>query len=157
MTDEEQFNILKPCKYGTMLFNKNDSYVGKSYENYGEWKEGEVVLFKQIIREGQIVLDVGANIGQNTLFFSQAVGITGEVHAFEPQRLFFQTLCANVALNSIVNVYAHQAAVGAATGSIRVPVASPWQEEANFAALALRDYQSGEEVPLASLDSLDLP
>ena len=157
MAEQENYNVLKTCKYGPMLFNKNDSYVGKSYQNYGEWKEGEVLLFKQIIHDGQVILDVGANIGQHTLFFSQAVGTTGKVYAFEPQRLFFQTLCANVALHSMINVFTCQVAVGAATGSIKVPVAKPWQKEANFAALSLRDYQAGEDVPLISIDSLDLP
>ena len=57
----------------------------------------------------------------------------------------------------MVNVFTYQKAVGSTTGSIKVPVAGPWREEANFAALPLGDYQSGEDVPLISLDSLDLP
>jgi len=150
------FNRMKACRHGTVIFNRNDCYVGRSFELYGEFKELEVELFRQIVKEGQVVLDVGANIGQHTLFFSHAVGEQGRVYAFEPQRLFFQTLCGNMALNHIVNVFCVHAAVGAQAGKLNVPAANPRLAEFNFAALALKDYSWGEMTEMTTVDSLQL-
>jgi FkbM family methyltransferase len=82
------------------------------------------------------------------------------VLAFEPRRLLFQTLCANVALNSIVNVHCRAemlgetGALGEAAGTIRVPPLDPSAEK-NHCGLELGG-ASGEIVPVIPLDSLQL-
>ena len=118
-----EFNRFKACRHGTMLYNVNDAYVGKSFELYGEFSQGETELFGQILEPGNIVLEVGANIGAHTLFLAKAVGPQGAVLAFEPQRVVFQTLCANMALNSITNVRCQQAALGRGAGQPARPAA----------------------------------
>ena len=92
------FNALVRAKHGLMLFNKNDTYIGRSIGKYGEFSEGEIAIFDQLCRPGDIVVEVGANIGTHTLPIAKMVGVAGRVHAFEPQRIVFQTLCANMAL-----------------------------------------------------------
>jgi FkbM family methyltransferase len=84
------------------------------------------------------------------------VGNDGEVHAFEPQRIVFQTLCANLALNQCTNVFARQLAVGAQAGSIMVPPVQP-SLRGNFGGVSLGDFPGGESVAVITLDSLDLP
>ncbi|HZK98573.1 MAG TPA: FkbM family methyltransferase [Caulobacteraceae bacterium] len=108
------FNALAACRRGPMLYNRNDQYVGASLARYGEFSRGESDLFGQIVRPGATVVEGGANIGVHTVEFSQRVGPGGSVWAFEPQRIVFQTLCANLALNSCVNVRAFQAGLGVA-------------------------------------------
>ncbi len=115
------FNRLKQCRHGQMLYNIHDMYIGRSLDLYGEFSEGEIDLFRQVVRPGAVVLEIGANIGSHTIFLAAQVGAGGAVLAFEPQRVVFQTLCANLALGSHSNVYAFQQAVGAAAGSIVVP------------------------------------
>jgi hypothetical protein len=92
-----QINRVKQCRHGMMLYNVHDLYVGRSLDQYGEFSQGEIDLFGQILKPGQVVLDVGANIGAHTLWFAQTVGPSGTVLAFEPQRIVFQALCANLA------------------------------------------------------------
>ena len=99
-----KYNFLKETKDGTVLYNKNDTYVGKSIDTYGRYQLEELKLFDKYIQKGDIAIDVGANIGTHTLWLANKVGAEGFVYAFEPQRLLFQTLCANLALNSIQNV-----------------------------------------------------
>jgi FkbM family methyltransferase len=139
-----------------MLYNINDMYIGRSLDLYGEFSEGEVDLFRQIIRTGDIVLDVGANIGAHTLFLANALGLLGKVYAFEPQRVVFQTLCANMALNSVTNAYCYQVAVGDEPGTIAVPILNYCAED-NFGGLGLGNYTEGEVVEVITLDSLALP
>ena len=136
-----------------MLYNKNDMYIGKSFDLYGEFSEGEVDLFRRILRPGDTVVEAGANIGAHTIPIAKHVGPTGRVVAFEPQRIVFQTLCANVALNSLVNVDCRWAALGAEPGEIVVPCLSP-DNETNFGGLGLGAYTNGERVPVTTLDSL---
>lgn len=155
MAATDAFNKLQQCRHGQMLYNINDQYIGRSLDLYGEFSEGEIDLFKQLSKPGQVIVEVGANVGAHTVFLAQQVGITGRVLAYEPQRLVFQTLCANLALNNIANVLAFQQAVGAAQGEIVVPLLD-WRREQNFGGLALGQYQEGERVPMITIDSLNL-
>jgi FkbM family methyltransferase len=149
------FNELALCRHGPMLFNRHDRYIGASLRRYGEFSPGETRLFAQLVGPGATVVEVGANIGAHTVPLSRMVGPGGAVHAFEPQRLVFQTLCANLALNSCANVHAHHAAVGNADGEIAVPFLPP-DQLANFGGLSLLGASSGARVPLRTLDSLGL-
>jgi len=152
----QPFNRQKACRYGQMLYNPNDKYVGRSLDLYGEYSEGEVELFRQTLQPGSVVIEVGANMGALTLPLAQIVSKTGIVIAFEPQRIIYQTLCANLALNSVPNVYAFQQAIGAGPGAVFVP-ALDYTQENNFGGLALGNFETGERVPVASLDDFNFP
>ncbi len=149
------FNVVQACRHGKLIFNKNDIYIGKSLALYGEYSEGEVDLFRQIVHQGDTVLEVGANLGAHTLALAQLVGEGGCVHAFEPQRLVFQTLAGNLALNSVTNVFAYQKAVGEAPGRIMVPVLD-YRREVNWGGLELGGWEQGEAVEQITIDSLSL-
>lgn len=153
--EPEPFNVLTEARYGTMLYNKHDAFVGRSFELYGEFSEGEVEVFRQLVRPGMVVLDIGANIGAHTVFFARAVGASGVVHAFEPQRIVNQALAANVALNSLTNVHCHQAILGARQGTLLVPPID-YRQANNFGGLELGGWQSGEPVQLLRLDDLGI-
>jgi FkbM family methyltransferase len=147
---------LMPCRYGVMLFHPHDAYVGRSLELYGEFSEGEPELFRQLIKAGDIVLDVGANIGAHTLFFARQVSPTGQVLAFEPQRMLYYVLCGNLALNDVTNVACHQSAVGATADEVLVP-AVDYTRPGNFGQVMPRRDASGERVPVVTIDGLALP
>ncbi len=149
------FNAVRACRHGQMVFNLNDRYIGRSLELYGEYSQGEVDLFRQIVRAGDVVVDAGANIGAHTVPLAQFVGPTGAVVAFEPQRVVFQTLCANLALNSLTNVVAQQSALGAEPGHIVVPNVD-YGRIGNFGGLALGEHERGERVPVVRLDDFNL-
>jgi FkbM family methyltransferase len=143
---------LKRCKHGAMMFYANDEYIGRSLDLYGEFSEGEMELFNDYLRSGMTVVDVGANIGVHTVYFANAVGPSGHVFAFEPQRILHQILCGNVALNQHGNVVALNAGLGAQSGTILVPRID-YARNANFGGLSLGKWERGEEVPLRTLDS----
>jgi FkbM family methyltransferase len=138
-----------------MIYNVNDIYIGRSLDLYGEYSQGETDLFLQFLRPGMAVVEVGANIGAHTVPLAQAVWPGGTVLAFEPQRLVFQTLCANLAVNSITNVDARLTAVGAAPGTLLVPILDCTLTN-NFGGLGLGMHTVGEPVPVVTLDGLDL-
>lgn len=150
------FNRLTRTRHGEMLVNRHDIYIGRSLETYGEFSEAEIALLCPLLSAGDCVVDVGANIGAHTVPFAQAVGTNGTVHAMEPQRIVFQTLCANVALNSLTNVHCHQVAAGSEAGEIIVPPLD-YSKPNNFGGLELGGHQKGESVRVITIDSLRLP
>ena len=154
--DPNGFNEVKMCRSGPMLYNKNDIYMGGSLQKYGEFSIGELELFSQVVGRGALVIEAGANIGAHTVELSRLAGPDGEIHAFEPQRIVFQALCANLALNQCTNVFARQAAIGARAETVFVPALDPSVRE-NFGGVSLQNLSHGEAVPSMTLDSLDLP
>ncbi len=148
--------LLRDCRHGRMLFLRRDQYVGKSLDLYGEFSEGEADLFAQILVPGQVVVEVGANIGAHTIQLAKLVGPSGAVVAFEPQRVIFQLLAANVALNEQFHVHTFHQAVGRQAGTLMVPVGD-YAGAHNFGGISLTRDGPGEPVPVVTLDSLTLP
>merc|ERR1711865_552646 len=67
---------------------------------------------QSILRPGDTVIDVGANLGSYTIPFAERVGRQGKVLAFEPFRWLYQLTTANVALNGLSNVWTYNLALG---------------------------------------------
>jgi FkbM family methyltransferase len=147
---------LKDCRHGRMLYLRSDVYIGRSLELYGEYCEGESELFAQLLSPGQVVIEVGANIGAHTVHLAKLVGPSGMVLAFEPQRIVFCLLCANLALNEQFHARPVHAAVGKEASMVAVPVLDPRASQ-NFGGLSLAQPGGGEEVPVVMLDRYRLP
>jgi FkbM family methyltransferase len=151
-------NQTKRCRYGNMTFRSNDLYIGRSFDLYGEFSEGEVELFRRLVTPGQVVLDVGANIGAHTVPLAQLVGPSGRVLAFEPQRTIYYLLCGNVAQNNLEHiVHCHLAAVGSQRGTISVPELDSNAEQ-NFGGLSLGGptWPGADQAPVVRIDDLGL-
>ncbi|MEK7114206.1 MAG: FkbM family methyltransferase [Patescibacteria group bacterium] len=61
----------------------------------------------QFLQEGDVCIDIGANVGFYTLLASVLVGESGKVHAFEPTPRTFEVLCKNTAdKNNVMRINA---------------------------------------------------
>lgn len=80
----------------------------------------ETELFRQTVKEGDVVLDIGAHIGYYTLIASKIVGSSGKVYAFEPDPTFYSILERNIKLNGCKNVIAINKAVNKESGEIKL-------------------------------------
>lgn len=91
---------------GELLY-KYEFLVGrrKSFEY------GTLELFTSLIKPGDVIIDIGANTGMYSIFFSKSVGKTGSVLAFEPDRETFNILQQNLKLNNTENVIAFNLAL----------------------------------------------
>ena len=65
----------------------------------GAFERSTHAALQKLIRPGDTVFDVGANIGAHTLGIARSVGPTGSVYAFEPTDVAFGRLKRNLALN----------------------------------------------------------
>jgi FkbM family methyltransferase len=145
----------RDCRHGRMIYLPNDVFIGRALQTYGEWAEGEVAIFRQLLKPGHFAVDAGANIGVLTLGMATLVGPQGRVHAFEPQVVLHDLLCRNVALNGHANVVAHRMAAGAAAGTRHVPPLD-YDRPGNFGGVQLGG-EEGDAVPVATVDGLELP
>jgi|HubBroStandDraft_6_1064221.scaffolds.fasta_scaffold03078_2 FkbM family methyltransferase len=101
--------------FGRSVIGKNDEVVverhgirwqldlreGIDFSIYllGAFEPGTQATLKKLVKPGDVVFDVGANIGAHTLGIAQSAGPQGRVFAFEPTDFAFEKLCRNLALN----------------------------------------------------------
>lgn len=114
------------------------------------YESGDLRKSLEHIRPGAVVADIGANIGNHTLFFSLIAG-AAEVHAFEPMRTTFRTLRRNVELNGLANVHLHNVALGAREATAGITAF----KQSNIGATRLAVEQGGR-YPMRTLDSFAL-
>jgi FkbM family methyltransferase len=106
-------------KLGNFLFN----YAFVLYRPlYGLFKAKqdafEIDLLRKHIREGDTVVDIGANIGFYAKILSEIVGSTGKVHCFEPDKINFQHL--EKSCKALENVVLNNKAVGPRSEKIKI-------------------------------------
>jgi len=87
---------------------------------FGVYEPLETELVKKEVKKGDVVLDIGANIGYYTLILARLVGDGGKVFAFEPDPTNFALLRKNVEANGYNNVALVQKAVSNQTGKTRL-------------------------------------
>jgi FkbM family methyltransferase len=153
--ETESMLAVSQCRHGPMMYLRRDWYVGRSLHEYGEFSEGEVEIFRSILRPGDIALDIGANLGAHTIPMARLVGPTGFVFAVEPQRVLFNILCGNIALNELVNIKAFPFALGRAPGVTHI-IPLDYSASNNFGGVSLGGAQ-GDAVPVVTLDQVGLP
>lgn len=104
------------------------------------------------LQPDDLVLDVGANIGNHTLYLASVVGC--KVHAFEPNRHLCDALAQSIELNGQDHrVTVHQVGVSASKGVARFS----HLDAANLGAQSLEQVQDADEntIQLVSLDQLE--
>lgn len=102
-----------------MKANLCQQYCGDIYYGVG-FEQGELSIVNRFVQNGDVFLDVGANIGIYTLLASRLVGENGRVHSFEPQSDVYDLLRSNINLNQCLNVITNPVAVGEQNGETQI-------------------------------------
>jgi FkbM family methyltransferase len=97
----------------------------------GAFERSTVATLRALVKPGDVVLDIGANIGAHTLGLAKNVGATGKVYAFEPADFAFQKLLRNLALNPELEqrTRASQVMLGSGADKPRSGVYASWPLE----------------------------
>jgi len=85
---------------------------------YGIYENETTDYFLENVSEGDVVLDIGANIGYFTLLFASSVGKEGKVFSFEPEPSNFKILKKNAKINNFQNIIFENVAVSNSNGTI---------------------------------------
>lgn len=79
-------------------------YLDGEIIHYGEFEADSTALVRALVRPGDVVADVGANIGYYTVLLSKLVGPSGRIIAFEPTEIYRELNQRNLAENDSANV-----------------------------------------------------
>jgi FkbM family methyltransferase len=99
----------------------------KTFEAYitaPNWDEATTDAFIATLKNGSVVLDLGANIGYYSLLAARLVGSQGKVYSFEPEPNNYALLANNVALNDYQNVITVPKAVSDTSGSVTLKLSN---------------------------------
>jgi FkbM family methyltransferase len=88
----------------------------------GDYDKKLTWLCRKALREGDVALDVGANLGLVTLTMASCVGEHGSVHAFEPNPLLQRMIEQSVKRSSFSNVTLHKIGLGNKEGELELRV-----------------------------------
>ena len=83
--------------FGSFIVIKND-LIGNFINHHGFWENHLCHIYKTLIKETDIVVDAGANIGFHTIQFAKKAK---KVYSFEPQKLVFNILSTNILFNDV--------------------------------------------------------
>ncbi|EDT41623.1 FkbM family methyltransferase [Burkholderia ambifaria] len=177
--------VLASTNHGPLIVNRNDENHNQEYGTYGvgwnlletgSFYQSDIELLKAILqikkkknagRRPTVAVDCGANVGVHTIEFARVLDGVGSVVSIEAQRPIYYALCGNIAINNCFNVDARNVAIGDSDGSLRIPFID-YHRKSSFGSLELIpgdgnenigqsvNYDSGYEIPLISLDSLNL-
>ena len=86
----------------------------------GTYEPEVAALIQSMLKSGNTVLDIGANIGYFTLLMAHLVGSKGRVIAFEPYLPVYSLLQENLLLNNLTWVQAECLAVADVAGEARM-------------------------------------
>lgn len=129
------------------------------FEGYWEYWLTRYMVSR--IKPGDVVADIGANLGYYTLLMAELVGPEGHVHAFEPNPAINELLRLTINLNGFGSrVTVHDGALVAPDGPKEVSFFIPTNDAKN-AAIVPEGFSSpkGEVIKVAThtLDELRLP
>ncbi len=94
-----------------MRLHHDEELISRVLRRHGLWEAASSWFCLHYVRQGDIAVDVGANIGYYTLLLSTLVGVDGLVHAFEPEPGNLALLHENLRINGCTNVVVYPAAL----------------------------------------------
>jgi FkbM family methyltransferase len=90
-----------PTSYGFALAGATGDLLQRRVFVFGVWEPHISRWVASFLRPGDVVLDIGANVGYFSLLCATRVGPTGRVIAFEPVPSIVERLRGNLALNGV--------------------------------------------------------
>lgn len=113
-------DLLVETRHGFLLWCDRSDYIGRTIIETGEWEPLVSRTIQACLHTSDLAVDVGANIGYDTLLMSKCVDKEGQVLAFEPNIDNLGRLIRNLQQNKVTNVCVQSTALsdGAGWGDI---------------------------------------
>jgi FkbM family methyltransferase len=144
---------LKQVKVGDLkvLCWIND-HIGRRLLLARSYEPDSIAALKLVVSSGDVIADVGANIGYLSLHFAKFAGKTGRVFSFEPMPHLHPVVTLNASLNGMTDIISAHPFVVSETANARASAQVP-EGEAPFAYFKLtKDADGGTGVATVRLD-----
>lgn len=104
--------------YDILIETSLDDWIQKQIYFFGRYEieKFETRFWKDFIKPGMVVFDVGANIGYYSLMAGKRVQVHGMVYSFEPVQETFMHLNRNIQMNSFSNIRSFKLALSDTEG-----------------------------------------
>ena len=136
---------------GVYLFLKANSSMDLSYlENNPTYKD--ILAHIDKLKEGDVFVDIGANIGYFSFYAAKKVGSRGKVYAFEPSDREYERLLKGIEKNQLTNILTYNLALSDHTGVVKLMI-EPFHTGLN--AMASEETNSSKSVVTKPCDTLD--
>lgn len=148
--------VIKELDSGPRIFiDLSDCIIGLNVLR-GSYEREELAFVQSVLRPGQNVLDIGANIGFFALHMAAAVGGTGCVHAFEPIPENLELLRRSVAENGFEDrIVIEPAGIGERSEERQFVIIDASNTGGTYLAPAGESVAHGHELRRAELVTLD--
>jgi len=124
--------VLAEVEGNKVYVNADDLGIVRVILTEGVWEKYQTELFKKMVREEMVVVDIGALFGHYSLIGSKLVGSSGIVYAFEPVPSHYELLCKNIKVNGYNNIVPIQKAVSNKTEKVNI-----WVDKFNIASATI--------------------
>lgn len=126
--------------------------MGASFFWTGFHELREFIFLHSFLKKDMIVVDIGANLGEYTLFMAKRL-TTGKVFSFEPMQSIRKQLIENISLNGFTNVSVVALGLSDREQLLQIHEVDDVHEGLNTFYLGGRKSRSVQEVQLKTLDS----
>lgn len=89
---------------GRYYYLDNRKYLDRKIIETGVFEEDTTRAIRKLVKPGDVVMDIGANIGDLTVVMAQILDGSGKIYAFEPQREYLNILKKTSSINQINNL-----------------------------------------------------
>ena len=115
---QDGFTFRVRAKTGSMFCGSTSDFHGYLFSVHGYYEWRNWALAASLCSPGDTVLEIGANVGTETVGFRDIVGAQGKVFAFEPAPMNLAALRQLVNLNHWENVHIIPMALGDREGNV---------------------------------------
>jgi FkbM family methyltransferase len=120
-------------------------------QEQGDWFEDEIRFVRQMLKPGELAIDIGANHGVYALSMARAVGPQGRVWAFEPATEPADLLQQSIVCNGFGQLLLERQAMSSEVGQAQLFVSA--HSEQNTLNSMAASMSNAETVPLTTLDA----
>lgn len=152
-------------RFNDLFWLNTEGYVDQCIIESGVFEPSSTEVVRQLVKPGDVVLDVGANIGYYSVILSKLVGEQGKVYCFEPTNHYGKVLKMNVDENNAKNVEIFkvglsnqkaemQIQIGPSSATLHSPGKVPLNFAENIKLISLDEWV--EESKLAKIDFIKI-
>jgi FkbM family methyltransferase len=137
---------------GQVMYVDPFDFIGAQIARHGCYEPETVVVFRSLLTEDMVFMDIGANVGQYSLMAASTICRRDSIHAFEPDPITFALLRSNIAANNCLQIRANAMALSDRPGRATLYLSDVRHAGAN--SLRPTVYSDGAETPVP-VDTLD--
>ncbi|HXH73686.1 MAG TPA: FkbM family methyltransferase [Bacteriovoracaceae bacterium] len=141
-----------PLVWGSTIKANPSQTIGRSLYSFGLYDLALSEMIYRLVRPGDVVLDIGANIGYTSRLILDCLGEKGNLFSYEPVPELFSLLQQNVPDGPVMKAF--NFALSSQTGEATLNLPDSFQDNEGIASLEKRDDGKQITIQTKTLDSL---